>query len=246
MKTRTRFAVLALCAALGAAVPALAFGPMSAPPDDGEGGELSIETYALMGADADSAAGEAGGLPAELAVVDANGAVRYRETAAGSWQVTIEVAEQAHEAADAVYDLVVALALPAGFHTDAWRIGVREGSPDASVPVVYAGEKLRLKRNLALETSWLPLLVGGEAGLPDLSDTDYVWTLWDTIVRYDEEAGPFLQGFATLDYSADASVPAPDPEDPRSAAYVISWVPSLDAAIAPHALRLDAAPPDEE
>ena len=39
---------------------------------------------------------------------------------------------------------------------------------------------------------------------------------------------------------------APDPEDPRNAAYVINWVPSLDAAIAPYALRLDVVPPEEE
>lgn len=222
--------------------PALAVGPMSVAPSNPPA--FSTSTYEAK--DRASAEALASGLPEGLQVVEAGGAVRYVATGDGEWRVTVEVAERPHEAVDTVYDLVLALALPIGFHTDEWRIGVREGSPDASVPVVYAGEKVRLKRNLALEASWLPLLTSAGAGLPDLSEGGYAWTLWDTIVRYDENAGPSLQGFATLAYAADPSVSAPDPEDPRNAAYVINWVPSLDAAIAPYALRLDAVPPEEE
>jgi hypothetical protein len=103
-----------------------------------------------------------------------------------------------------------------------------------------------LKRNGPLEKSWLPVLVGARDGLPDLAGSGYEWTLWDTIVRYDASAGSSLQGFATLRYRAGRSVIAPDPEDPRNAAYVITWIPALGTAVPPFTLRLDVAAPDEE
>jgi hypothetical protein len=186
-----------------------------------------------------------GGLPAALHVVEAAGGVRYRSLGGGAWRVEVQVAERPHERVDTVYDLVLALPLPAGFRSAEWRIGVREGRADASVPAVYAGEKVTLKRNAALEASWLPILVGSAEGLPDLSGAGYVWTLWDTLVRYDASVGATLQGFATFGYATDASVAAPDAEDPRNAAYVITWVPTLDAALPPFTIRLDVEPAQE-
>jgi hypothetical protein len=88
--------------------------------------------------------------------------------------------------------------------------------------------------------------VGGSEGLPDVSSSGYAWTLWDAIVRYDPSAGSTLEGFGELGYVADASVAAPDPADPRNAAYVITWVPTLDAAVPPFALRLDVVEPEGE
>jgi hypothetical protein len=188
----------------------------------------------------------AGGLPTALHVVEAAGGVEYRSDAPGAWEVAVTVAERPHERVDAVYDLVLALALPEGGGSDAWRIGVREGSRRASAAAVYAGEKVSLKRNVPLEASWLPLLVGAPEGLPDLAGSGYEWTLWDTIVRYDASAGSTVQGFATLRFAADPSLEAPDPEDPRSAAYVITWIPALGASVPPFTLRLDVAAPGKE
>jgi hypothetical protein len=188
----------------------------------------------------------AGGLPSALHVVEAAGGVAYRQVGTGAWQVNVDVAERPHERVDAVYDLVLALPLPVGFRSSQWRIGVREGAAGSSVPVIYAGEKLSLRRNPPLESSWLPLLVGAAGGLPDLSGTGYAWTLWDTIVRYDASAGPTVQGFGTLSYRAEASLAGPDPADPRNAAYVITWVPTLDAGVPPFAIRLDVVEPPEE
>jgi hypothetical protein len=187
-----------------------------------------------------------GGLPSALHVVEAEGGVEYRSDRPGSWEVAVTVAERPHERLDAVYDLVLALALPEGGGSDAWRIGVREGSRRSSAAAVYAGEKVSLKRNAPLEASWLPVLVGAPEGLPDLSGSGYAWTLWDTIVRYDASAGSTVQGFATLRFAADPSLEAPDPEDPRSAAYVITWIPALGASVPPFTLRLDVAAPAKE
>jgi hypothetical protein len=254
-KSRTRLAIaVALGCLVGAASPALAFDGFSmvAPPD---GGAISADTTApsyyeqvsaaLGGISlADSTA--SGGLPKALQIVDAGGAVRYRSLGADHFEVTVEVAERPHEHVDAVYDLVLALPLPVSFRADAWRIAVRTGQPGASAPVVYSGEQVGLKRNTPLEGVWLPLLVGANDGLPDLTKSGYQWTLWDTIVRYDAGAGPTLQGFTTLDYTADPTVPALDPGDSRSAAYVISWVPTLDASVPPFTLRLPVTAPAEE
>jgi hypothetical protein len=139
---------------------------------------------------------------------------------------------------------VLALALPVGVQTKSWRIPLRQGTAKRSVPAIYAGEKIALKRNSPLESSWLPLLLASGQGLPDLAGSGYEWTLWDTIVRYDASAGSTLQGFGSLDYSIDAGVGAPDPDDPRNAAYVISWVPTLDATVPPYTLRLDVVAPE--
>jgi hypothetical protein len=248
----------ALAAALLAAAPTRAldgFGVV-APPDDLTASSTSLSGDAasyyeqVLAAsspeDAVSSRSAPAGLPPSLYVVEAAGRVEYARTGGGAWQVRVEVAERPHERVDAVYDLVLALPLPTGFRSRQWRIPVREGARGASVPVVYAGEAVGLKRNAALEASWLPLLVAAPDGLPDLTGSGYAWTLWDTIVRYDATAGSTVQGFGRLDYEVDASVAAPDPGDPRNAAYVITWVPTLDAAVPPFALRLDVVEPGEE
>jgi hypothetical protein len=208
------------------------------------GGPSYYEQAASEGL-ARSAAGH-GGLPAALHVVEAAGGVRYRAEGGGAFEVEVAVAERPHERVDAVYDLVLALALPEGVAPGSWRMAVREGSPGDSAAAIYAGEKVVLKRNAQLEATWLPLLVGAREGLPDLAGTGYGWTLWDTIVGYDRGAGTTLQGFATLRYSADPSVAPPDPEDPRSAAYVITWIPTIDASLPPFTLRLDVVAPGKE
>jgi hypothetical protein len=240
----------------------LAVAPVAASAVDGGGaatggGSLTGSSYYEQAAgDTEQVAGDtatlsrstggAGGLPTALHVVEAAGGVEYRSTSAGRWEVEVRVAERPHERVDAVYDLVLALPLPAGSGSDVWRIAVREGSRGASAAAVYAGEKVTLKRNAPLEASWLPLLVGARDGLPDLAGSGYEWTLWDTIVRYDASVGPTLQGFATVRFAADPSLAAPDPEDPRNAAYVITWIPALGASVPPFTLRLDVAAPAKE
>jgi hypothetical protein len=208
-----------------------------APPAEQTAGDAAT----LSGPPRPRVTGGAGGLPTAHDVVEAAGGVEDRSTSAGRWEAEVRVAERPHERLDAVYDLVLALPLPAGSGSDVWRMAVREGSRGASAAAVYAGEKVTLKRNAPLEASWLPLLVGAPDGLPDLEGSGYEWTFWDTIVRYDASAGPTLQGFATVRYAADPSLAAPDPEDPRNAAYVITWIPW--APRFRRTLRLDVAAP---
>jgi hypothetical protein len=179
-----------------------------------------------------------GGLPSSLYVVDAAGGVTYRSLGDGAWQVDVAVARRPHERVDAVYDLVLALPLPVGSRSDAWRIEPTLGPSSQAKPIVYGGERVVLKRNVPLESAWLPVLVGASEGLPDLSRDGYVWTLWDAIVRYDASAGATLEAFGTFGYSADARVVAPDAENPDNAAYVITWIPTLEA-VPPFAIRLD-------
>ncbi len=142
---------------------------------------------------------QAGGLPSALHVVEAHGGVEYRmlsqEAEGTTWEVSLEVEERNHERVDAVYDLVLALPMPASsdgmaaYATEQWRIEAREGSRGASVALIYSGEKLTLKRNVALERAWLPSLQGSPDGLPDLTGTGNVYTLWDAVIRYDPTTG---------------------------------------------------------
>ena len=197
-----------------------------------------------------------GGLPEALHVVDAAGGLDFRmlETTGGeaTWEVNLEVAERNHERVDAVYDLVLALPLPseadgrAAFEASQWGITPREGAKGASVAFIYGGEKVTLKRNVALERTWLPLLVGALDGLPDISDTGYVFTLWDAVLRYDPGYGDRLQGLATFRFQTGAEVMAPDPDDERNAAFVITWIPTLDPSVPPFTIRLDLRPPPEQ
>jgi hypothetical protein len=238
-----------------ASVPAAAVtsgGGMPPPPED-EGGRAAASGTSSYAADSLARSGlaaeelssaEAGGLPGSIHAVEGSGDVTYRRLDDGRWKVRVEIAAR-HEQVDALYDLVMVLPLPEGFESDVWRIPVNERVGDEVVPVVYSGERVRLKRNQPLEASWLPILVGAPQGLPDLAGTGYRWTLWDTIIRYDEQASRMLEGFGVLAYTADASVTAPDAADPRNAVYLVSWIPSLDASIAPLALRIDVASDEE-
>jgi hypothetical protein len=134
----------------------------------------------------------------------------------------------------------------AAFEAEQWRIEAREGSREASVALIYSGEKLTLKRNVALERAWLATLRASPDGLPDLTGTGYAYTLWDAVIRYDPSYGSRLQGLASLEYQTGAEVVAPDPEDERNAAYLITWVPTLDPSVPPFTIRLDVRPPSEE
>jgi len=195
----------------------------------------------------------AGGLPGGLSVFGAEGGVEYESLASGDggidWQVSLELAPRNHERVDAVYDLVLALPLPvdsagaSAFRPQQWGIIPREGSVTSSVPLVYGGEKLVLKRNVGLERAWLPMLAGATDGLPDLSGTGHQFTLWDAIVRYDPGFGDLVQGFATLRYRTASGVGAPDPGDERMVAFLIVWIPELDPAVKPYAVRLDVRAP---
>lgn len=201
--------------------------------------------YEQVAADPAAAAKAASfaGLPGSLHVVDAAGGTEYRELGRtaeeSSWEVVVEIESRPHERVKAVYDLILALALPEGFESEQWRIVARQGTEAASVAVVYGGEKVALKRNVALETLWLPILTGASSGLPDLTGTGYAWTLWDTVLRFDPDAGESLEGFAVFAYTAPPGVAAPAPSDPDNAAFVISWIPTLDPGIPPFTLRLD-------
>jgi hypothetical protein len=252
-KSRSPLAIAVVLASLfPATVPALALdGSGTAPPTGPAAADASGPSYyeqvtTALGGVSLAERTAPGGLPRALQTVDAAGAVRYRSLGADRFEVTVEVAERPQERVDAVYDLVLALPLPAHFRSDSWRIAVRTGQPGASAPLVYSGERVDLKRNTPLEGVWLPLLVGASDGLPDLAGSGYEWTLWDTVMRYDPGAGATLQGFTTLDYTADPSVPALDPGDSRAAAYVISWVPTLDASVPPFTLRLPVTAPAGE
>ncbi len=179
-----------------------------------------------------------GGLPTSLYAIDAAGSVTYHNLRRGVWQVDIAVAPRPQEHVDAVYDLVLALPLPVGSTSSEWRIAPKTDSSPKAEPIIYGGEAVVLKRNVPLEKAWLPVLAGSSSGLPDLSRSGYVWTLWDAIVRYDATAGATLEAFGTFRYAADARVGAPDSENPDNAAYVITWIPTLEA-VPPFAIRLD-------
>ena len=205
------------------------------------------------GASVEAVGSMKGGLPSGLSVLEAEGGVEYDPLESGAegidWQVSLQLAPRRHERVDAVYDLVLALPLPvddagaSAFTPQQWGIIPREGSATSSVPLVYGGEKLVLKRNVGLERAWLPMLAGATDGLPDLSGTGHQFTLWDAIVRYDPGFGDLVQGFATLRYRTASGVGAPDPGDERMVAFLIVWIPELDPAVKPYAVRLDVRAP---
>lgn len=234
------------------ATPGLAFdgagsgggGGGGEPPPEG-GSAPSGPTYyesVLGGAPLEALQTSSGGLPASLHVVEASGAAWYELAGSDpeslSWSLEAEVDERPHERVDAVYDVVVAIPLPAGA-TSGSSLQPREGSAERSVALVYGGEKVLLKRNAALERMWLPLIGGSAGGLPDLSGTGYEFTLWDAILRLDSSYGESVQARATLDYQSGLAVTAPDASDDRLGVYVINWIPTLDPTIPPYTLRLD-------
>ena len=246
----------------------------SAPPPPGGGGGESgggggggqqasapPTTYyedVLGGASAQAFASAEPGLPSELHVVQGSATVEYRvvddDGETTTWDVVLKGFNRPHERVDAVYDLILALPLPAdaagagAFQAQGRGIVLREGSEASSVPFIYGGEKLVLKRNVGLEKSLLPALLSGgsEAGkLPALADTGYRYTLWDAIVLYDASHDDSVQGWARLRYETDSYASAPDAGDARLAAYAIAWIPSLPAGVPPFAVRIDVVDPED-
>lgn len=193
-------------------------------------------------------------LPTRLAVDEGSAQVSYHriESSPPTWQVRIDGFERRHERVRAVYDMILVLPLPEDADgRDAFEaldrgVLLQEGSPEQSVAFIYAGEKLRLKRNVALEKTLIPRIVGPEAGqLPDIRGSGYRYTAWDTIVKHDPDYGPTVQGLARLRYTTDPGVGTPDPADPRMAGWWITWIPSLATEIDPYAVRMDVVPAAE-
>lgn len=195
-------------------------------------------------------------LPATLHFSDSTASVQYVAIAndgeKADWLVKMRGLFRTHERVDAIYQMVLILPLPvdaegrAAFRPSQWSISPREGIEGASVPLIYSGEKVRLKRNRSLERSFLPRLISpsGTLGkLPSLAGSGYDYTLWDTIVRYDPDYGDSVQVFSDFAYTTAAGVPAPDAADERLKAYVITWIPKLDPSIAPFTVRMDVIDP---
>ena len=193
------------------------------------------------------------GLPSALHFADSTARVAYTldrddedddyEDDDLTWTVRIRGLQRSHERIDDVYQMVLVLPLPAGrraFRPLHWRIKVREGTEVASVPFIYGGEQVVLKRNRSLEKQLLPAITGpGYDQLPDLEGTGYAYTLWDSIIRYDPQYGDTVQAFAQLRYTTAEHVSAPDPTDERLKAYILTWLPALDPSIPPFAIRMD-------
>src|SRR5262249_16965048 len=195
-------------------------------------------------------------LPQALQIVDASATARFSPVGVAGdqrvWELRIDGFSRNHERVDAVYDMVLVLPLPAGpdgrdaFQPVGRGVAVEEGPPDKSVPLIYGGEKIVLKRNVGLEKTLLAGLVGsgrGATGLPDLAGSGYHWTAWDAIVARDDGYGDAIEARARLRYRTPASTTAPDAGDPRLAAYLITWIPALPATIPPYAVRIEVGPP---
>lgn len=188
-----------------------------------------------------------GELPSTLAIQEASAVARFIRLDGDGWELRIEGFQRNHERVDGIYDMVLVLPLPkdAGgldaFTTDARGVQIEEGPRDRSIPLIYGGEKMVLKRNGALEKGLLPDLVGSGAGqLPSLEGTGYGWTAWNAIVARDASFASVVQARAILRYEAGGTE-APDAGDPRLAAYLITWIPALPASIPPYAVRIDVA-----
>jgi len=200
----------------------------------------------------DVLASPAAQVPTSLAIVDASATAQFTALSLvgdrREWQLQLSGFSRRHERVDAVYDMVLVLPLPAladgrdGFQAVGRGVAVVEGALDKAVPLIYGGEKVVLKRNVGLEKTLLPGLStasSGAAGLPDLAGTGYHWTAWDAIIPRDASYGDSVQAGATLRYQASAAATAPDPDDPRFAAYLITWIPALPASVPPYAVRID-------
>lgn len=221
-----------------------------------DGATLTGGTYyeGVVGSDSVSSLESAdSGLPSSLYLSDSTATVDYVSAPGANggleWTARIRGLTRPHERVDALYHVIAVLPLPVDsqgrvaarpLHAG---IGPREGDPSASVPLIYSGEKIVLKRSHALERTLLPNLLGnGPNQLPSLAGTGYGYTFWDAIVRYDSAYGDTLQLFADFRYSTGSGVPAPDAQDERLKAYVVTWIPALDPSIPPFAVRLDVVP----
>ena len=144
--------------------------------------------------------------------------------------------------------MVLVLALPEAGGRDAFEATkrgffVEEGGAGASVPLIYGGEKVVLKRNVGVEKTLIAQVVGPN-GLPDLAGSGYRWTAWDAVMQRDPAHEDTVQARGHLEYTTAPNVAAPDPADPRMAAYLITWIPSLPASVPPFSVRMDVAPPN--
>jgi hypothetical protein len=231
------------------------------PPPEEEGSAVapatSSATYYESALDSDSAASLASPspeLPRALEIADATATAELVAVADRSdrreWELRIEGFERRHERVDATYDMVLVVPLPAGadgrelFRPLQRGVRVEEGAAGRAVPLVYGGEKIVLKRNVGIEKTLLPGLVGSQAGgLPDLAGSGYRWTAWDAIVPRDPSYGEVIQARATLRYETPLEVAPPDPADARLAAYLVTWIPSLPATVPPYAVRIDVRAP---
>jgi len=252
-----RSALAAPCLALVLlSAPALAIDGAAPGGGEGGGGECTecataggasyYEGLAQDGSLADLESSDAG-LPAQLQIDGSTARVRYLRTGTASgraqWEVRLTDFVRNHERVDAVYHVLLVLPLPPGARALERGVALREGAEAASVPLVYDGELLTLKRDVGLEKALLPGLVGETEGkLPSLQGTGYDYTLWGTVVRYDALRAATLQGWASLRYETAEGVAAPDAADPRFSAYVVTWVPALRADVRPWAIRVDVAP----
>lgn len=236
-------------------IAALATDGTSRPPPPPEGGgedEPSPTYYESVtgGTSVASLSSSDPTLPTSLAIDEATARTSYRAVASASgidWTLRIEGFDRKHEQVDAVYDMVLVAALPVdGNGADAFKATqrgfyVEEGAAGATVPMIYGGEKIVLKRNVAIEKTLLPQ-VSGPNGLPDLAGTGYRWTAWDTIVQRDAGHESVVRASGQLAYSTAAGVAAPDPDDARMAAYLITWIPGLPPEIPPFSVRMDVVP----
>ncbi|HTF33129.1 MAG TPA: hypothetical protein VK714_05430 [Myxococcota bacterium] len=195
------------------------------------------------------------GVPTALAIANCSATVEYLHTAQpdGSveWDALVQGFQRNHERVNAVYDMVFVLPLPtapsgaAAFTPLDSAIVPQVGTQAASVPLLYGGEPIVLKRNVGLEKSLLPGLVGdpSQGQLPSLEGTGYGYTLWDTIVQYDPDYGPTIQGWASFHYATDTTVRPPVASDARMKAYLITWIPTLNPNIPPYTVRLAVKDP---
>lgn len=193
-------------------------------------------------------------LPTTLALDDSTATVRYAletsDAGRSTWEVRISGLARNHERVDAVYHVLLAIPLPANANGSAAfkpldrGITPREGDEDASVPLIYGGEKVVLKRDIALEKALLPGLVGDPASgrLPSLAGTGYSYTLWGAIVQHDPSHDSIFQGWAALRYETSLGTEAPNADDERMKAYVFTWVPKLRSDVPTWAIRMDVAP----
>ena len=224
-----------------------------------DGTELSAQTTYYQDVVGSAAPSElestSPGLPTSLQVSDSTATLEYASTATEDgdleWTLRVRGLLRNHERVDAIYHMIAVLPVPidAGgrdvFKPLQWGLTPREGAPGASVPLIYAGEKLVLKRSRALERTLLPGLVGPDSGqLPDLDGSGYRYGLWDAIIRYDPGHGDSVQVFADFRYITGPGVAAPDGRDERLKAYVITWIPALDPSVAPFAVRMDVRDPE--
>ena len=226
------------------------------------GGEEASEPYApsyyeqlLTVGDARALSSTEEGLPTTLFISDSVATASYAGVEHAShtrWSLKLRDFQRPHERVAAVYQMIAVLPMPVdarggdAFATPQLGIYPRQGTEASSQPLVYSGERLVLKRNISLERSLLPGLIGYSSigdKLPSLQGTGYEYTLWDTIVRYDPSYGATVQVIADVAYFTSPDVSPPDAGDDRLKAYVITWIPGMDPRYALFTIRIDVVGP---